>query len=227
MHVDPAAVARSERDEATRRSHHQRRRVVAGDVVGSLSDVENAEDVERLLPKRTGLCELTRDGRGVVDQYIQALLFAIDSFEQSFDLVVVRVVTGECDTLAPGVRHGLGGGFHRPAERMVLAAVFAATGHVDRGARCAECDRDAFADATARAGDDSDLAARVAHDARLLARRAPRSTSLGSIARRALERSARAPPPGGQSPRRTRPRDGFRTSPRQRRSRARSCSMRP
>ena len=90
------------------------------DVVRALPDVENAQQVEGLLPEGAGFGELSRHRSCVVDQDIEALLLVADTLEQMAHLLVVGVVAGDSNAIAACLGHGLGGALHRSTERMVL-----------------------------------------------------------------------------------------------------------
>jgi hypothetical protein len=140
-------------------------RVRGGHVAAAQSDVQDVDDVERLLPERCPRHHLVADDGGVVHQDVEPALLALDLLEQGFRLLVIGMIHPDGDALAARCRDQVRG-FADGAAKRRLAGLLGSPGDVHGAAVAAERVRDPEPGTAAGARDDGDRSVGAGHQPR-------------------------------------------------------------
>lgn len=147
-------------DQSAGAAQQERQGVVAGDGVGLHGEPQQSESlVEVVLPDGAVPVEEHLAAPDVVDQDVEAALFAGHAVDERGDLGGVEVVGGYGDAVAARLGDEVGGVLDGLGAVVLRApGAGAAAGDVDGGAGRAQFDGDAASGAAGRSGDQRDPA---------------------------------------------------------------------
>src|SRR5690554_2514337 len=118
VEIAASAKRRGEDDERALALYEYRRRSMRHHIIAPRADIDDAEEIEALFKERPGLCELTRDGRRVIDEEIELSMAFFDELSRRDRLFIPRMIDLDTRAIAASFADRYLGLFDGAAKRM-------------------------------------------------------------------------------------------------------------